>query len=71
MAEISERKTFAYFSYRYNFGGGHEAHAQNPQQPRQNGNQFNLSYFFIIIFIFYIVGPLFKSKPYYSFTANT
>jgi len=48
--------------------GGGAAPGQNNGQ-RNQGIGFH--YLFILIFLFYVISPFFKSAPYYSFTLNS
>ncbi len=48
-------------------GGG--APGQNNNGQRNQGIGFH--YLFILIFLFYVISPFFKSAPYYSFTLNS
>jgi hypothetical protein len=49
-------------------GGG--GAAPNNGQGQRNGG-FGFHYFFILIFLFYALSPLFKSAPYFSLTSNS
>ena len=46
-------------------GGGAQA---NPQGQRQG---IGFHYLFILIFLFYVISPFFKSAPYFSFSLNS